>query len=657
MKGMLDNLSPVQKDKPTPDAVASLIKKDPLLEKKKSAAKVPWSKRKKIIVISLAIALAIAATLGFYTAAIALEMKQAALEAKNHGSLAYQAVKNQDLVIAKEELLAAQGKINDVDAGFSKLKFWSFGPLYWHYQDGRHGMNATKAGIEAGLILIEAVEPYADVIGFTGQGSFVGGTAEDRIVKIVETLDKVNPSLDAIVSKLNVINEELESVNPARYPFKIQGQSVSDLIGQAKNQVHQATLTINDIKPILAVLPQIAGVQDTKKYLVLFQNDAELRPTGGFMTAYAILNVEKGKVSPVKSDDIYSLDEKFKKRLDPPDPIKNYLPLVYYWYLRDMNISPDFKLSMEQFLPHYSELPGEEKDISGVITVDTQVLSDLITVLGPVEVPGYGVFTGEIDARCDCPQVIYALEEISTKPTPYIRRDRKAVLGPLMQTILLKAYGSPKQIWPSLFETIWRNINEKHVLFYFHDEVAQQAAETNNFAGRIQAYDGDYLHVNDANFGGAKSNMFVSQEIEDEVTLEYGIAVHKLTVIYKNPHKGSNCNLEAGQLCLNGVLRDFVRFYVPSGVEVKESLGFDEDTVKSYTELDKSVVEGFFTLAPQAQAKLQLTYTVPYNNVDAYKIYLQKQPGKKTIKYTLVVNGDREEFDLVKDQEVVIDLK
>jgi hypothetical protein len=482
--------------------------------------------------------------------------------AKTHAETAYSGVKTQNLVIAKTELEAAKSEVDKAQQTYQTLSFLRFTPFSWHFSDGEHVFNAAVAGVDAGLLVVNAVEPYADVIGFKGQGSFVGGTTEDRIIKIIETIDKVNPSLDEVSQKINIINQELEAVNPKRYPYvKIQGQSVENLISMAQEQTGQANALLAQFRPALNVLPEVAGLTKSQKYLVLFQNDAELRATGGFMTAYAVLKVDKGKVSPENSSDIYDLDNKFTKRITPPDIIRTLLK-VSSWHLRDMNLSPDFKTSMEQFVSYYNELPGEAK-VDGVIAVDTQLLTDLVRILGPIDVPGFGKFTADNDPRCDCPQVFYALEEMADRPTYMIRTDRKAVLGPLMQTILVRAYSAPKQVWPDLFTTIWKNMNQKHVLMYFFNEDFQNAAENINVAGRIKEYDADYLHINDSNFGGAKTNMFTTQTVDQEITKEGNFLTKTVTITYKNPRKGDNCNLEAGKLCLNGKMPNWTRVYLP----------------------------------------------------------------------------------------------
>lgn len=619
---------------------------------KASKSKKSFPRWAKIVLIILGVLLVISTAIGIPTYLTGMKVKTSVMAVKQHAQAAYDGLKGQNLAIAKAELDAAKTSLDEATTQYQSITFLRFTPLAWHYRDGERVFAAAVAGVEAGQIVVGAIEPYADVIGFTGQGSFVGGTAEDRIVKIIETVDKINPSLDQVNEKLGIINRELGEINPKRYPYiKVGGNTIESSIGSVQQAVSQANGIMAQLRPALTVLPDIAGLNSAKKYLVLFQNDAELRPTGGFVTAYAVLKVEKGKVSPEKSSDIYDLDSKFTKRLTPPEIVKKLLK-VNTWHLRDMNLSPDFKVSMDQFVSYYNELPGETK-VDGVIAVDTKLLTDLVRALGPIEVPGFGTFTADNDPRCDCPQVFYALEEIADRPTYTIRTDRKAILGPLMQTILVKAYGAPKQTWPSLFSSIWTNLNEKHVLMYFFNEDFQNAAEMVGVAGRIKAYDADYLHINDANFGGAKSNMFVTQTIEQEVTKTDAGLSKTIVITYKNPRKGDNCNLEAGKLCLNGKMPNWTRIYLPKEAVVSEVLGFDNDSVKESVDLDKKVVEGYFELNPESQVKIKLTVTLPLKGED-YRLLIQKQPGTKNSATTIRLGGVENAFELTTDKEVVM---
>ena len=74
---------------------------------------------------------------------------------------------------------------------------------------------------------------------------------------------------------------------------------------------------------------------------------------------------------------------------------------------------------------------------------------------------------------------------------------------------------SPKIYWGPLFQTLITQTNQKHVLFYLFDNDAQSGIEALNAAGRIRDYDGDYFHLNDTSFSGAKVNIFMQQDIAE----------------------------------------------------------------------------------------------------------------------------------------------
>lgn len=630
-------------------------------DKKTPKPKWRWPLSKRITVglaVVVVIPLVLLTTLGLYTYTKVKSIQAQVATTEVLARETYNALKAQDLILANQKLGETKENLDEISQIYGQLKIYAYSPFRAYYLDGEHALGAAYSGIAAGRLMLDTIEPYADVLGFAGEGSFTEGTAEDRIVKIIETMDKVTPALDEVAGHLRLVNQNLAAINGERYPFTIRGQNVAELIAQAQVWSDTAVVAVEDVKPLLEVLPSVAGLDEEKKYLVIFQNDAEIRPTGGFITAYGILRVDKGKVSQEKSEDIYALDEKFNSRIPAPAPILTYLDNINYWHLRDMNLSPDFKVSMDKFMEHYKTIPGEPaNEIDGIFAVDTQVLAALIEVLGPTEVPGFGTYTADIDPRCDCPQVIYELEDFATRPRAYLRDDRKSFLGPMLQTLLQKAYSSPNALWPRLFEVAVTKVLEKHVVFYMFDPAAQAAAEQVGVAGRIKDFSGDYLHISDTNLGGAKSNLFITEEVKLDVTSTSAGTENSLEVTYRNPAKASNCNLEAGQLCLNGIYRNWVRFYLPLGTELVETQGLEEGSVKVSEDLGKTVVEGFFRFAPLSQAKVRVVYKHNYIPSDEYRLLIQKQPGKKNSEYTVTFNQvEQEVFELMMDRELAFEL-
>jgi hypothetical protein len=633
----------------------------PQVEVPTKPSKLQLSRKHKIVLAVGLFILVILSSIFSYTFFVIREVKKEVNAISPVIFEAKQLLASQNLMALPEKIEQIRASKNKIEQSFRKLGFYGKLPILKnYYSDGQklfaiadHGLSIADQGVAALL-------PYTDLLGFQGEGTFEGGTTQDRIVLILETLGAVQPTIDAIEQEMRSIVEILNSIDAKRYPNQLAGREIRAQLEQAQLLASTYSQTFTDYKPVLASLAKMAGAEEPQKYLVLFQNDNELRPTGGFLTAYAIITIDKGVVNSEKSDDIYELDQKFTRRVTIPAALGRYLTTEKYYHLRDMNISPDFKTSMEEFYANYSTVRGEPQDIDGIIAVDTFILSELLRVIGPVEVPGYGTFSAENSPRCDCPQVVYALSEIITKPTPYLREDRKGILGPLMKTILAKTYDLDKARFPELFQVAINGIERRHLQMYFMDEVSQSAAEQINAAGRLyelktdlnnwqMGENLDFLAIVDANLGGAKSNLFTNYEVKQLVNAPSdGLLEKTIEITYKNSRKADNCNLEAGQLCLNSTLNDWLRIYLPLGSELIEIQGISNDA-SVYEEEGLTVIDGYFNLEPLGLAKIKLSYTVPYTDTTNYNLKMWKQGGIDPVPVLIDVTGGEEQLLLDKD--------
>ena len=573
------------------------------------------------------------------------------------GSKLMAAFQGQDLVTSKAEAKNLRVLVEELDLKYQKVGWIGKVPFVGTYQkDGQHGINAGKYLAKSVETLISSVEPYADLLGFktgiaTPSGTPKVQSIEDRIVFMAQTLDKISPDLDKVESDMVLAQKELDQIDPLRYPESISGKNVRSKIVQVKSAVSDSSQLLGQAKPLIKLLPDLLGNPNAKTYMILFQNDAEIRPTGGFMTAYAFLRVTKGKIEPLSSYDIYDLDARFNKKVPAPEAIKKYLNETYL-NLRNSNMSPDYKVSMDLFYKYYRDIPGFPKP-DGIIAIDTQFPVEILKVIGPIGVGGWGNFGPQNDPACDCPQVVYALEQIADRPVAGFRTGRKAVLGPLMHSMMANAMGSPKSTWPKLVNVVLDSIKQKHLLFYFMEDQTQKSAEDFNAAGRIKPYSYDYLHINDANFGGAKSDMYITREVEQEIVSSGDTVTKTVSISYNNPRKGDNCNLESGLLCLNGVYRDYVRVMVPRGSKLISVVGSEVKEQVS-EDLEKTVFEAFFTMRPQSSSKIVFKYELPKMDLSTYKLLIQKQPGTSTVKHTIIFNGNQTIVDLNQDKEVIL---
>lgn len=629
----------------------------------------PWA----VVLIPLAVVLLLAAVVGLM--ALPLRGVIAAVPAVvANGKETMAAVKGQDIAKAKEGLSKTRQSLTVLDTEYKKIIGMKAIPFVGAYvSDGEHGIKAGFAALTAGDKAIEALEPNADLLGLKGKSTFVAGTAEDRLQMAVKTMRALTPKIQEMAASVETMREELAAIDPMRYPTNFRGIAVRDQMTSTFTVIEETANLFVNAQPLLMKLPDLLGDPTDKRYLVLFQNDKELRPTGGFLTAYARFRMVKGKPVLEKADDIYTLDAALKKTYPATREILTFHKGVNLLNIRDSNLSPDFKTSMTQFESMYKNTSGNEP-IDGIIAVDTHVLVETLKILGPMTVYGK-TFSADVDKRCDCPKAVYELEDYSSRPVGYVRSDRKDIIGVLLHEILKMALGvSPSKYWGSLFQMLISEINQKHVLAYFHDDAAQKAAESFNMAGRIMEAsesaailkykedDGwDYLHVNNSNMAGAKSNMFVSEKITKDVSISGNTITTKLTVDYKNPYPGSDCGLESGGLCLNAPLRDWVRVYVPKGSKLVSNQGTQSPkdgsttTMDTYDSLGKTVFEGFLIVNPMGTAKLDVTYTTPLPKVNGYKLLFQKQPGTSGDEFILKLDGkEKKRTPIISDVEFTL---
>lgn len=567
------------------------------------------------------------------------------------------AAKTQNIILAREELGKTRTEAQKLAGNLSSISILRFVPLLGFYvSDGQHMVAAGIHGVNAAIITTDSLIPYADVLGLKGQKSFVGGSAEERIRTAVKTLDKVVPKIDDIEREVKAAKLEMDKVDVNHYPNFFVFKKIRNQISSAKTLVSDGAAAVDQGKPLIKVLPELLGATKSKKYLVLFQNDKELRPTGGFLTYYSIFRVDEGVIHIDSSNDIYTLDDSisFHPKADPI--ILRYLPKVPTQNIRDINLSPDFAVSMDAFRSYYDK-SSLKTDIDGIIAIDTQFVVHLIEILGEVQASGQ-TFTAKTDPRCNCPQVVYQLELNTTKPVGFVRTNRKGIVGDLLYATMQKALGvSPKIYWGPLFQAALQDASEKHVLFSLNNSSAQSGIEALNWGGRVKKFDGDYLNINDANYGGAKSNMYIHESLRIDYNVSpTGEIEKKLTVDYRNPQKYSDCNLETGGLCLNATLRNFQRVYVPSGSTLTSSRG-SEVKVETKKDLGKTYFEAFFTVNPLGKATMTYTYKLPFKVTNGtLPVLIQKQPGIESIATEIYVNGQkRDSFDLRSDK--VLNLK
>jgi hypothetical protein len=149
---------------------------------------------------------------------------------------------------------------------------------------------------------------------------------------------------------------------------------------------------IEDAAPALAVadkylptLLNIAGSGGTKTYLLIFQNNAEIRATGGNPASSMIVTLTDGKLGyadQATSATFYEAGTQGNEYISlPGETTKLYLPTLTR-HSQDYNFTPDFPTTAQLFQAIFADTTGAQFD--GVISIDPVVLSHMLAVAGPV---------------------------------------------------------------------------------------------------------------------------------------------------------------------------------------------------------------------------------------------------------------------------------
>lgn len=453
--------------------------------------------------------------------------------------------------------------------------------------------------------------------------------------EVLKALSESTPFLRETKDRLEKVSRELAGISEEGVLPQI-----SQALGLVKEKLPLMQKTVEDLIIASRILPKFAGYPEEKTYLFLFQNNTELRPSGGFIGTYGILKIKNGEIVSFFTDDTYNLDKNFQGKVETPEPYQLYNKR-YDWYFRDSNWSPDFPTSALKAEWFY-HLEGGTEDLDGVIAITPTFIEKLLKLTGPIKVEDYPY---EFTAQNFTDLLEFHVEKNFYKFESKVYR--KNIVGKMGEVLLAHALTLPPRRFFDLFGVASEALTEKHLLIYFDDPNLQEASALANWDGRVREADGDYFLYIDCNLASLKSDPKVKRTIDYEVNWDgQGEPLAHLAMTYN--HTG-NFDWKTTRY------RTYARVYVPQGSELVNISG-NESEVKVYEELGKTVFAFFKVIEPQTSERVVLEYKLPARLTHpGYELYAQKQAG--TVDHELNVkinwNGVQKEWktDLAEDKE------
>lgn len=432
---------------------------------------------------------------------------------------------------------------------------------------------------------------------------------------------QANIELLAAKNQIEQVKSSLSEPDFIRgYPKQLRGR-IEDLVVK----LDQFSGMVDKAYTASILIPEITAIDGKKSYLVLLQNNLEIRPTGGFIGSYAQFDFQNGRLSGIKVDDIYNLDGGLKDVIEPPFEIKNDLGQNRL-YLRDINFDPDFSTTARQAQSLYKKESGQ--DVHGVFALNLSGSANLLTAVGGVDLPEY---SEHVDGSNLFEKSITHAEGNFFPGS----QAKKNYLTSLQNQLFNKIFYLSKQNWPSIIQALSDNLEQKHLLIYLSDSKLFSYLSSQNWTGVIPrgaiAKDGqvdDFLAIVESNMGANKANYYLKRDIKMEVGIGKDLQIaNKLTIDYANN--------SPSEVFPAGKYKNRIKFYLPLGAKITKAVLDQADITSQLTNFSDYGRTGYSVLIvvnPKEQKKLIVDYILPnklnFKEDNAkYNLTVFKQPG------------------------------
>jgi len=395
------------------------------------------------------------------------------------------------------------------------------------------------------------------------------------------------------------------------------------------------------LKMICLNLPELIGKNGRRVYLVILQNNLQLRPTGGFIGSYGILTFDDGKLIDFDFQDVSSADSLFKGQVEPPPVIKNFLG-EKNWYLKDANWDPDFTSSGRKIAWFFEKETGRQVD--GVIAVNLYSAKRILEILGGVEIEA---FSGAINAANIFEKAAY----YSSSGFPGAQ-GKIDFFGEIAKAIMEKMRADDFNNLKFL-ETLRTLLIKKEIFFYSNSEPILKLVNALNWDGSIpkesfcQNISGgcfeDFVFPVEANLGPNRANFFVRRMINHSVSLsEEGNLSETLKINWQN--------LSLSDAWPAGRYKNYLRILLPSGTNLESVMLNDPADPNFWIQIPQDKIEvatisgklsfGFLLEIPAGSSRIvEVKYLSPFRigppGKTSYFLFVQKQSGIEETPYSL----------------------
>jgi hypothetical protein len=366
---------------------------------------------------------------------------------------------------------------------------------------------------------------------------------------LVTRLQALDAALTEARPHFRETSDAVRSIDPDSLPEEARPYVVA-----LREQLPASLIALEHFHLGTRTLSAVFASSTQRRYVILLQNNAELRPTGGFISGVALVDLDMNGIRrlEVPAGGPYDFQGYFPGQIQSPRPLWLVNPI---WQLQDLNYFPDFPTSAQKVIWYFEKTQGGYS-VDGVIAMTPTVIEQLLRALGEVEMNDGTTITADTLTR--------QLEDASQPDDPR----PKQLLADVTPLVLEKALAADAVGAREVLLAISKGLADRDVQLYLKQPELQAAVKKLGWSGEVRQTDQDYLSIIRTNIAGGKTDTSVDQAVSYRVLIEEGKApIARLKIRFD--HRGQEGDGERG-------IRNstYLRVYVPAGAELLSAEGF-----------------------------------------------------------------------------------
>lgn len=490
-----------------------------------------------------------------FTAYQALRARDALNEANTRFSQMTRAVSAGDTARAQESLYAAQQATMSAGRNTS-------GPVWWL---------ASKLPVVGDDVT--AVRTVTDVVNDVSQGVLPplvdasGALSPEDLqpaggrIKL-DGIEQVEPRLAEASRGLDSDLTRVRALDPDRLISQI-AQPVRDL----EDKLTEASAVSATADRAAKLIPPMLGADGERTYLVMFQNNAEVRATGGIPGAFALVTANNGRVALTEQMTAVELGRFDQPVLKLTSDETSLFTDKLAVFPADITFTPDFPRTAQLAQEMWRRKTGQTVD--GVLSADPVALSYLLKGTGPIKVGDGQQVNADNAVQLLLNQIYLDQPDIEAQDAFFERAARSVF------TAVAAGQGNPRVVLDGLFKAA-----DEHRLLVWSDHADEkELLDPTKLSGLVPTDTTGTpeigVYFNDGT--GAKMGYYLDYDVAAEETScstaprqPLRVAVTMRSNAPADAAKLPDSLLGAGYGAARGSIRTNVLVYAPAGGKISQ---------------------------------------------------------------------------------------